>query len=151
MRLQSDLSKLCEIDFFLENIIQQFEIREDYLGILSIPLHECVKNAIIHGNKCDRDKKVLIEVCLEQSNLLFSITDEGQGFDYDSFLQQDFEQSKINGLFLVRMLTENLSFSKNGSQVSYQVDVPLSFSMNDKRIDILHQSQNVIKNLQIDF
>jgi serine/threonine-protein kinase RsbW len=150
MSLKSDLSKLSEVDFFLEDIVQRFEIGEDFLGILSVPLNECVKNAIVHGNKCSRDKKVLIEVCLEQSKLLFSVTDEGHGFDYDSFLQQDFEQAKTNGLFLVRMLTENLSFAKNGSQVSYVVNVPLSFSITNKRVDVLQQSQVVVKNMQVE-
>jgi serine/threonine-protein kinase RsbW len=150
MSLSSEISKLSETEMFLENLMQQFEIKEDFLGILSVPLNECVKNAIIHGNKYDKDKTVLIEVCLEQSKLLFSITDEGEGFDYDSFLTQDFEQSKTNGLFLIKVLTEDLSFSKNGAQISYKVDVPLTVSVNNKRIDILQQSQTVVKNSRMD-
>ena len=75
MSLPSEISKLSETEMFLESLMQQFEIKEDFLGIFSVPLNECVKNAIINGNKCDKDKTVLIEVCLEQSKLLFSITD----------------------------------------------------------------------------
>ncbi|MDR1181007.1 MAG: ATP-binding protein [Bacteroidales bacterium] len=146
MSLQSDLSKLSEIDFFLENIIQQFEIKDDFFGILNVPLNECVKNAIIHGNGCNPDKKVLIEVYVEQSKLFFSITDEGVGFDYNSFLQQSVECLKNNGLFLVEMLTENLSFAKDGAQVSYEIEVPFSFSAGDKRVDILQQSQVRVEN-----
>jgi serine/threonine-protein kinase RsbW len=150
MSLQSDLSKLSGIELFLESIIQQFGIREDYFGVLSVPLNECVKNAIIHGNKCNENKMVVVEVCFEQSKLLFSITDEGEGFDYSPFLQQDIEQSKNNGLFLVKLLTEELSFAKNGSQVSYKLDVPFAFSVNNKRLDILQQLQNVVKDLRME-
>jgi serine/threonine-protein kinase RsbW len=150
MSLPSEISKLSETEMFLESLMRQFEIKEDFWGILSLPLHECVKNAIVHGNKCNKDKTVLIEVFLEQSKLLFSITDEGQGFDYNSFLQQNMEQSEHNGLFLVSLLTEDLSFAKNGSKISYKVDVPLRVFGNDKRINILQQSQTVVKNSQID-
>lgn len=145
--LQSDLSQLSELDSFLENIMQQCGIKEDFLGIMSVALNECVENAIIHGNKSDISKKVFVEVQLKQSQLLFSITDEGQGFDYDSFLKQDIEHAQKSGLLTVKMLTENLSFTRNGAQVFYTVDVPFSFSAGDKRIDVLQQSQQtVVKN-----
>jgi serine/threonine-protein kinase RsbW len=148
--LQSDLSQLSELDSFLENIMQQCGIEEDFLGIMSIPLMECVENAIIHGNKNNIDKKVFVEVELKQSKLLFSITDEGQGFDYNSFLQQNIEHSQKSGLLTVKMLIENLSFAKNGSQVVYAVGVPFSFSMGDKRIDVLQQSQqSAVKSSQM--
>lgn len=147
MSLQSDLSQLSELDLFLENIMQQCGIKEDFLGIMNVALNECVENAIIHGNKSDINKKVLVEVQLRQSKLLFSVTDEGQGFDYDSFLQQNIEQSQKSGLLTVKMLTENLSFEKNGAQVFYTVDVPFSFSAGDKRMDVLQQTkQTIVKN-----
>ncbi len=142
--LQSDLSQLSELDSFLENVMQQCGIKEDFLGIMSVALNECVENAIIHGNKCDISKKVLVEVQLKQSKLLFSITDEGQGFNYDSFLQQNIEQSQKSGLLTVKILTEDLSFARNGAQVFYTVDVPFSFSAGNKRVDILQQSQQAI-------
>ena len=147
--LQSDLSKLSEIDLFLDNIMRQFKISGDYLGILDVPLNECVKNAIVHGNKCDKNKKVNIEVHQEKSELLFSITDEGQGFDYNSFLQQNIEQRNASGLSLVEVLTNNLSFSKDGSQVCYKVSIPHSMSENDERINVLQQSQEAVKSAQV--
>ncbi len=146
--LQSDLSKLSEIELFLDGIMRQFHVKEDFLGILSVPLNECVKNAIVHGNKCDKDKKVNIEVQLDKSKLLFSITDEGQGFDYDSFLQKGIEQRKENGLSLIELLTDDLSFSKNGSQISYKINIPISLPSNHERIDILQQSQDIVKKSQ---
>jgi len=147
--MQSDLSKLLEIDLFLDNIMRQFNVKEDFLGILSVPLNECVENAIVHGNKCDKNKKVNIEVQWEKSKLLFSITDEGQGFDYDSFLQKGIEQRTGNGLSLVEILADDLSFSKNGSQVSYKIDIPHSLSENNERIEILQHSQDFAKSVQL--
>ena len=145
LNLQSDLSKLPEIELFLDDVMQQFNVKDDFLGIMSVPLQECVKNAMVHGNKCDKNKRVNIEIQCKRSKLQFSVTDEGQGFDYDSFLQKKTEQHQGNGLLLMKMLTEDLSFSKNGSQVSYKVNVPFSLPINRKRINVLRQSQDVVK------
>ena len=149
--LQSDLSQLSEIEFFMEDVMRQFKIEEDFSGILSVPLNECVKNAIVHGNKCNKDKKVNVEIQCEKSKLFFSITDEGQGFDYNSFLQKKIEQRTENGLLLVEMLTEDLSFSKNGSQVSYKVNVPFSLPANNERIGVFKQAQKTaaVKNIRM--
>jgi serine/threonine-protein kinase RsbW len=145
MNLQSDLSKLSKIDLFVDNVMQQFGIKEDFSGIISVPLRECVENAITHGNKCDKSKKVNVEVRLEKSELSFSVADEGQGFDYNSFLQKGIEQHKKNGLLKVKLLTKDLSFSKNGSQVSYKVNVPFSLPINNERVSILKHPQKMGK------
>jgi serine/threonine-protein kinase RsbW len=147
--MQSRLSNLSEIDLFLDNIMQQFNVKEDFLGILSIPLNECVENAIVHGNKCDENKKVNIDVQYEKSKLLFSVTDEGIGFDYNSLLQKGIEQRTGNGLLLLEMLTEDLSFSKDGSQVSYKIDVPHSLYNNNERLGVFQHSQEAVKSVQL--
>ena len=147
--LQSDLSQMFEIECLVEDVMRQFKIEEDFCGIISVPLNECVKNAIVHGNKCNKDKKVNVEIQWEKSKLLFSVTDEGQGFDYDIFLQKSIEKRKENGLFLVEKLTEDLSFSNNGSRVSYKVNIPFSLPIGNERIGILHQSQKVAKKVRM--
>jgi serine/threonine-protein kinase RsbW len=149
LNLQSELSELSETEAFLEDLMQQLGIEDAFFGVLSIPLNECVKNAIVHGNRCDKSKKVLIEVQIKKSELLFSITDQGSGFDYEFVQQKRFEQQTQNGLMMVELLTENLQFSKNGTQVSYTVDIPFSFCANDKRIDVLQQSRPVSKKKHI--
>jgi len=146
--LESDLSELSKMEQFLDKIMKQFGIENEFAGIVKIPLYECVENAIVHGNKCDKTKKVNVDVQLEKSKLLFSVTDEGQGFDYSSFLQKNLEHHKKNGLFKVKLLTDDLSFSKNGSQVSYRLNVPFSLPANNERINVLQQSQKERKKVQ---
>jgi serine/threonine-protein kinase RsbW len=131
--------------------MQHFGIKEDFLGILSVPLNECVKNAVIHGNKCDKTKKVVIEVQLKKSKLCFSVSDEGEGFDYESVMKTTPEQQEKNGLCIVKMLAQNPTFSRNGTQISYTIDVPFSCDKNrqNQRAEALLQSQISVKNSQI--
>jgi len=140
--LQSDLSKMGKVDAFLEGIMQSFGIKDAFLGILSLPLIECVKNSIIHGNKMDKNKKVSIDFQIKDSKLSFSVADEGEGFDYGKFLNHCDDDIEKTGLFILNKLAEEVIFLKNGSQVSYKVDVPFSINSPVDRMAVLQQKEN---------
>ena len=137
--LESDLSQMGKVDAFLESIVQHFGIKDDFAGILNLPLVECVKNAIIHGNKMNKHKTVVVDFQIKESKLSFTVTDEGQGFDYETILTHCDNAPEKNGLFIVNRLAEDIAFSKNGSQVSYKVNVPFSVSSPVNRAAILQQ------------
>jgi anti-sigma regulatory factor (Ser/Thr protein kinase) len=61
-------------------------------------LYEACSNAVIHGNKEDYRKKVLLSGVLEDSTLIISITDEGKGFNWRKEVDKDWsDSSAING------------------------------------------------------
>ena len=141
--LQSNLSKMGEVDAFLEGIMRHFGIAEDYFGVMSVPLMECVKNAIIHGNKMDATKRLSIDFQIKESKLSFTVTDEGQGFDYENVLKTCDNDTEKRGLFLLSQLAEDVTFSKNGSQVSYKINVPFRVNSPADRTAILQQKAKV--------
>ena len=147
--LQSDLAKMGEVDAFLEGIMQHFGIAEDFFGVMSVPLLECVKNAMIHGNKMDKNKRLSIDFQIKESKLSFTVTDEGQGFDYENVLKTCEADSEQKGLFLVSKLAEDMVFFKNGSQVSYKINVPFRINSPANRTDILQQKANVKEKVDI--
>ena len=137
--LQSDFSKMGEVDAFLESIMQHFGIKEEFLGVMSVPLIECVKNGITHGNKMDENKKIVVDFQVKESKLSFTVTDEGQGFDFETILNQQEKNSEKSGLFIVAQLAEEVEFLKNGSRVSYKINVPFSANSPADRTAILQQ------------
>ena len=137
--LQSDLSKMGEVDAFLEGIMQHFGIEEDFFGVMSVPLLECVKNGMVHGNKLDKNKNLTIDFQIKESRLFFTVTDEGQGFDYENFLKQNKNKTEEKGLFILFHLAEEVTFLKNGSQVSYKVNIPFRINSSANRTAILQQ------------
>jgi serine/threonine-protein kinase RsbW len=136
------------VDAFLEGIMRHFGIEESFLGVLSIPLIECVKNGIVHGNKMDKNKNVTVDFQLKDAKLSFTVTDEGQGFDYENFFKHCGDDVEKNGLFVLEKLTEELTFSKNGSQVSYKINVPLSANTPVNRTAILQQKADAAETVQ---
>jgi anti-sigma regulatory factor (Ser/Thr protein kinase) len=45
----------------------------------SLVLREILNNAVEHGNKFDKDKKIFCEVVMNYPHVLFTIADEGEG------------------------------------------------------------------------
>jgi len=75
LKIESDLNKLTEVEHFIDNLMTDFNIDYDYIGIISTPLIEAVSNAIIHGNQFNKSKKVTITCQLSNKNMVFSVSD----------------------------------------------------------------------------
>lgn len=73
-------SVIKEIMNFIERNFQ--DISAEDLFDLKLIFSELICNAIIHGNKLDKDKWVLIQINTEDSMIRARIIDEGSGFDY---------------------------------------------------------------------
>lgn len=137
--IKSDLNKLVEVEQFIESLMSDFSIKEDYMGILSIPMLEAVKNAIIHGNKSDVSKEVTITCQISNKDIVFSVSDEGNGFDYTKYLTVDFENRTTNGLTMIELLANKLEFLNNGSTISYTIDIPIQIQ--HERVEVFQSSE----------
>ena len=84
--INSDINNLSELEMFIDEVMDNYHIEEQYYGILSVPLIESTKNAIIHGNKNNVQKKVTISIQKNDKEIQCSVSDEGSGFDYDSII-----------------------------------------------------------------
>src|SRR5580698_2000320 len=58
---------------------------EDDLHRIGMAVRECMVNAVVHGNRYNRNKKVHVGVtvdrALENTRLTIRITDQGEGFE----------------------------------------------------------------------
>ncbi|UZD24777.1 ATP-binding protein [Algoriphagus halophytocola] len=116
------------IESFIDNARENFEINDDIYGNIMISVTECISNAIIHGNQNDKNKLVHLELKLEKEMLLFTIQDEGDGFDYnelkDPTAPENIEKPGGRGIFLIKHLSDEVKFEENGTKTV------LSFYMN---------------------
>ncbi len=116
------------IESFIDNAKEKFNLDDDIYGNIMIAVTESVNNAIAHGNKNDRNKNVTISLSLNENIIKFIIRDEGIGFDFqnlpDPTAPENLDKPSGRGIFLMRHLSDEVSFSDNGSVVE------LSFYMN---------------------
>jgi serine/threonine-protein kinase RsbW len=109
------------IESFIDNAKERFNLDDDIYGNIMIAVTESVNNAIMHGNKNDRTKNVTLSLSLNENIINFRITDEGIGFNFqnlpDPTSPENLDKPSGRGIFLMKHLSDEVSFSKNGSMV----------------------------------
>ncbi|HOF15784.1 MAG TPA: ATP-binding protein [Bacteroidales bacterium] len=144
LKIESDLNKLTEVEHFIDNLMTDFNIDYDYIGIISTPLIEAVSNAIIHGNQFNKSKKVTITCQLSNKNMVFSVSDEGNGFNFSEYLNKEIENRSNNGLSIIELLTNKMEFLNNGNTITYEVEVPIQLN-NEREIILSKERKDVYK------
>jgi serine/threonine-protein kinase RsbW len=72
-------------------------IREATLEHIGLAVHEVVTNAIVHGNRSNIQKKVVVTISRTPDELRILISDQGNGFDPDSLLDPLSPQGLLEG------------------------------------------------------
>jgi serine/threonine-protein kinase RsbW len=145
LKISSTLMNLSEIEKFVEEICDLYYLNDSYFGNILVAVEEAVKNAIIHGNKSDINKTVIITYHSSSRGLTFRIEDEGEGFDYSNvpnLLECDeVDVAKIGkGIFLIRSLADDVSYNDIGNCVEITFDISsMHRETTLSRINKLHQ------------
>jgi len=83
MSIPSVLDEITKVEKMAEKAADKMKFSEEEKDSLAIAVTEAVNNAILHGNKQDKNKKVHINFEFEKTKLVVSIKDEGKGFNPD--------------------------------------------------------------------
>jgi serine/threonine-protein kinase RsbW len=116
------------VESFIDNAKEKFDLNDDIYGNIMIAVTESVNNAIIHGNEGNKDKNVFLSLNMEDNTIVFNVSDEGKGFDYNSLpdptAPENIDKPGGRGIFLMKALSDELSFEEEGKKVK------LSFYIN---------------------
>ena len=122
IEIASSLSNITEVESLIDKVCDDLGLNEDYYGNILIAVTEAVNNAIIHGNKNEESKQVVVEVDHEGTNLTFNVIDNGDGFDFENLpdptAPENLEKPDGRGIFLMKNLSDDVNFDLNGSKVS---------------------------------
>ena len=121
LKINSNTKNLRLIERLIDDVCQVYNVNEDAYGNMLIAVTEAVNNAIHHGNQDDPDKYVRIGFEADDEILVFSITDEGNGFD-PSGLPDPTDPANLDkvsgrGVFLMSNLADSIKFEQNGRKV----------------------------------
>ena len=109
------------MEILVGQLAEKLHIAPDTHGNILVSLTEAINNAIIHGNGRDENKNVRVELREGHGKVAFRISDEGKGFDHrnlpDPTCPENITKCGGRGVFLMRELSDNLSFRNNGSTV----------------------------------
>jgi len=120
-QFSSDLVSLNLVEKVVDQLTDMYNINSELYGNIIISVHEAVKNAIIHGNDFDVLKKVTFVYEIQDKSLIFTISDEGNGFDIHSLpdptTPENIEEPTGRGIFLISNLTDNFEFLNQGKTI----------------------------------
>ena len=109
------------IESFIDNAKERYNLEDDIYGNIMIAVTEAVNNAIRHGNSNDKSKNVSLSLNLEENQIVFFVSDEGNGFDYqylpDPTAPEYLEKPGGRGIFLMKHLCDEVSFQDEGKVV----------------------------------
>lgn len=121
LQLPSKTESIARLELLIEEIADKYHVAEDTFANMMTCLNEAVINAIIHGNKHDETKKVIINAEVELKRIIWTITDEGPGFDYanlaDPTAPENLENLTGRGVFIIKHLADQCIFNTSGNTI----------------------------------
>ncbi len=121
LQINSDPESIRIVENLIDQLSEEHKIESDLYGKILVATVEAVNNAIIHGNKSDKTKKIDIWISTDTGNVRIRVKDEGPGFEYnnvpDPTAPENIENIHGRGVFLMRKLSDEIKFLKNGSEV----------------------------------
>lgn len=121
LRIPSLPDNIRIVESFIDNARDRFTFDDDIYGNIMIAVTESVNNAIIHGNKQDKEKNVDLALEVINDNIRFTIKDEGDGFDYDNLPDPTSPENLLKmggrGIFLIQNLADEVVFKDHGRTI----------------------------------
>lgn len=127
LELESTIESLKEVEKLVDQVCADYKVNEDYYGNILIAVTEAVNNAIIHGNKQNPDKKYSVTFKPAEDQLIFTVADQGDGFDYNNLPDptdpENIEKPNGRGVFLMKHLADKIEFEDNGRKVHISFNI----------------------------
>jgi serine/threonine-protein kinase RsbW len=115
LEIESDPNNLITVEEFVNYFATELGVDEDKMSGLMLSVTEATTNAIIHANKSDVNKKVEIDVFVNDSHITIKVKDEGSGFDPtkipDPTSPENLLKDSGRGLYLMRIYMDDLKYN----------------------------------------
>ncbi len=121
--VKSNTSLIPEVTDFVFDILNSVSLDEEMLSNLSLAISEALSNAMVHGNKLDPNKNVVITVDVFDTKVELSIKDSGQGFKPeevpDPTKPENILRDSGRGIFIMQSFVDDLyyNFSEEGTEL----------------------------------
>ena len=119
--MPSNPSCICEVEIYVRRLVERLHIDENLYPNILISLTEAVNNAMIHGNRMDEQKEIMVSCHEQEHQIQLYISDEGSGFDPfeipDPTSDARIEKEGGRGVFLMKELAHEIHFLDHGRTV----------------------------------
>lgn len=121
LQLPSKYESITQLEALIEEIADKYRVSDDTFANMMTCLNEAVVNAIVHGNKLDESKTVIVNADVEPKRVIWTVTDRGNGFDYNTLADPTapdrLEELTGRGVFILKHLADQCIFNAKGNEV----------------------------------
>jgi serine/threonine-protein kinase RsbW len=122
LQLASKIDSITLLENFIDELNVKYNFSDEVYANVLTCLSEALINAILHGNAQDQEKKVYINLdVIENKRLVFTVTDEGNGFDFnnipDPTAPENLENLSGRGIFIIKKLADQCIFNSKGNEL----------------------------------
>lgn len=122
LQLPSRIDSITIVENFIDELSAKYGFSDELYANVLTCLSEAVINAIVHGNHENLEKKVYINLeVIENRRLIFTISDEGDGFDFnnlpDPTAPENIENLTGRGVFIIKKLADQCIFNSKGNEL----------------------------------
>jgi len=127
--IASDTKNIHKVEDHIREVIDNLPLSEDVINSIMIAVTEAVNNAIIHGNKSDKNKHVNIHSIVFDDVLEIRIKDEGRGFILSNIpnplLPENLTKDSGRGIFIIRSLVDGFKINSmtDGTEVVLDIKI----------------------------
>ena len=109
--LESTLQSVDDAEAMVMSAAKDFGFEEDEQHEIGMAVRECMVNAVVHGNRYSKNKKVHLDIDSSGDSLVIVIGDEGAGFDLNSLpdplAAENILRQSGRGLLLIRAFMDD--------------------------------------------
>jgi len=122
LSLKSVPESFNQVEHLIEEVCDEYNLNHNYLGCIITSVNEAFQNALTHGNKSVAEKLISISFKKIATGITFSVTDEGNGFNYKDIPDVNDKAKELvfpgRGLFLIKSLSDDVTFNEKGNEIS---------------------------------
>jgi serine/threonine-protein kinase RsbW len=113
-KLKSTMESVTEVEAAADKLAAEAGLNEDERFHITMAVREAAVNAVLHGNEYDPSRLVAVDIENNGKSLIFTIADEGKGFNPESIpdplAPENLLRGTGRGIFLIRSLMDEVHF-----------------------------------------
>lgn len=126
--IPSEPMQLNRVETLILDRLEALNYGERIIFGVRLAIEEAVINAIKHGNRMDKAKKVTIKYSVDRDECSISVADEGPGFDPnavpDPTMDENLELPHGRGLVLMKAYMDDVFYNDKGNMVTMRKKAP---------------------------
>lgn len=115
LNIKSDISQIYLVERFINELFTEFKLPKKYFNKTLLCVSEAVVNSINHGNKNNKEKRVLISVKCAINSLKIKVHDEGNGFNMDIIedptKKENLKKESGRGIHIIKALSDEVRYN----------------------------------------